>query len=736
MSKKRLVIYNIFSVTLLLIFVSLFSYLLFPLFNRFWIGLKDLGFSLGFFFKEIFQADWDVTPIVNESVYIDGFSFSFLPKDFAYLSKEFDIFFQNFVSEDFWKYYWASATPVLSNLSRVILIVLPFIFLFIFIVNIYMDDHDEAVGVVRKSYRNYLKFKKVLSNIKLNIKDFVNYFMDKSYYRIPLIVSCLFFTNIITIVLGFVSWYLYFFSSFDFSSIWIQITKLVTDISYMFTPYWLPMWIVIGVIVLRKLFLKIAEHRVYKTLDSNEKFVSTYCKISTLFVANMSAGKTKICTDLAITTEDMFFKDALEKMYKISWMFPGFDFRVYEMYLNGCFAARKIINLPTCNNFLEDHIVYKFSNDGDFVITEAEFYDVFRTYTLKEALIDYGKLYFLYTSPCSIITSNYAIRSGIFVYNPKHLISYVNDFRESSLAFYKNSRFSVILDQNNLRAYKKINKRIDYSKALDFGIYAIDEIGKERLNKVELEGIIKAVDEANQKNDGFNKSIKMSRHMATIDFEPFIKFFMTEQRMESVPADLRDLNDSILSINEIERKNLYPFFDFFDWWNSIFIDFFKNIFSRFRANRDDLTFIFQASKDCLHHFYRRITLIENRYNVDVYRMDLISSEGSKTGDCRYHMLLAKSHSKRYSTDAFSDVYNKRGLESLYGIRDLQAYKSEKATVDELKLQNSYFISDLYPEEKKIDEDDEYIEYKYQKKKNKKSKKRPSRVWVSEDELKG
>lgn len=54
----------------------------------------------------------------------------------------------------------------------------------------------------------------------------------------------------------------------------------------------------------------------------------------------------------------------------------------------------------------------------------------------------------------------------------------------------------------------------------------------------------------------------------------------------------------------------------------------------------------------------------------------------------------KIYSKRFSTDCFSDFFTAKALRSLVGIDDLSEYATEKATFDELSMQNSYFVNDL------------------------------------------
>ena len=55
----------------------------------------------------------------------------------------------------------------------------------------------------------------------------------------------------------------------------------------------------------------------------------------------------------------------------------------------------------------------------------------------------------------------------------------------------------------------------------------------------------------------------------------------------------------------------------------------------------------------------------------------------------------KIYARRFSTDCFSDYFNELAKKTKVGLNDYVEYVSEKATVDELKMQNSYFIEALY-----------------------------------------
>lgn len=62
---------------------------------------------------------------------------------------------------------------------------------------------------------------------------------------------------------------------------------------------------------------------------------------------------------------------------------------------------------------------------------------------------------------------------------------------------------------------------------------------------------------------------------------------------------------------------------------------------------------------------------------------------------RYYLADYKIYRDRFSTDCFSDYFNDLALKTKVGLRDYLKYRTSKASVEELKAQNSYFINGLY-----------------------------------------
>ena len=78
-------------------------------------------------------------------------------------------------------------------------------------------------------------------------------------------------------------------------------------------------------------------------------------------------------------------------------------------------------------------------------------------------------------------------------------------------------------------------------------------------------------------------------------------------------------------------------------------------------------------------------------------MDIQVESGTQDGaiiEKKYYLSSKKIYSKRFSTDCFSDFFAEKALRSRVGLDDLREYATEKADMDELSEQNSYFVRDL------------------------------------------
>lgn len=89
----------------------------------------------------------------------------------------------------------------------------------------------------------------------------------------------------------------------------------------------------------------------------------------------------------------------------------------------------------------------------------------------------------------------------------------------------------------------------------------------------------------------------------------------------------------------------------------------------------------------------------NRYGYSILKIE--KERGTMDGKVenkKYFIMNAKIYARRFATDCFSDYFNDMAKRSGAGLNDYREYVNEKATVVELKQQNSYFINALYKED--------------------------------------
>ena len=339
------------------------------------------------------------------------------------------------------------------------------------------------------------------------------------------------------------------------------------------------------------------------------------------------------------------------------------------------------------SNFLFNYDYEKYGYFYDDKLKVVDVWSVIETYT---------QLYFIYVIKSSLIIGNYSIRTDNLIDDLGNFPLWDTDFfHRDSREIDKISRHSHIIDFDALRLGKKVIENNYKKDSFEFGIVLITEIGKERKNTLELKEVKKGEIDANQKNDGFTDCVKMIRHSATVDNFPFVKIVSDEQRPESLGADARDLAE-IITIEDTSKKKLaMPFFTITELLYSFVFNKFVDLYYSYRHMRSDNTLLLYLLKKCtsfLHNYYTRI------YNKFGYStLDILVEKGTMDGrvsEHKYYLMFKKIYSKRFSTDCFSDFFMEKSIKSTLGIDDLEEYKTEKATFDELQKQNSYFINDL------------------------------------------
>jgi hypothetical protein len=465
----------------------------------------------------------------------------------------------------------------------------------------------------------------------------------------------------------------------------------------------IPVWIVLGVIVFDRLRRKIAFSALRRFELRDRGFINSLPIVS-MIVGTMGKKKTTLMTDMALSQVCLFRNTAFNLILDNDLKFPYFPWINLELSLRSAMATREVYNLVTCRKFINSRrdIFEKTKKPSDCFDYDYNRYGLLYNNGLEvvglwDVLETYAQLYFVYIINSSLLITNYSIREDILLNDIGNFPLWNDDFfRRDPCRMQAYSRHSHILDFDAIRLGRKFIEDNPNKDSFDFGILVVTEVGKERGNQVENQGVKKSDGFANQKNDGFNYFLKMIRHSSTIDFFPFVKVFFDDQRPESLGADVRELCNILHILDNSDTALTLPFF----FAEELFYDFvfsrFKNFYSEMRYLRGDNSLIVYAFKTLaskLETYYKRIynTFGYSKFSVGIEQ----GTMDGKVEKHNYYLMSKKIYSRRFSTDCFSDYFAEKTSRSAVGVADVKEYATVKADFEELDSQNSYFVSELF-----------------------------------------
>ncbi len=698
---KRLRVFNItLAVLLSLSFILLGVFQFGSSYLRLFESLGDLWESVRYFFVKILGLNIHVEPTVNNYSEVLNWNI-FLAEDFeAFKTQAADYFSLLFSGENF-SGYMALIGDILVNLAKISAIAIPCVMVFILAIKkIYQSSNTKH----NKDTVPLRVFKWISSKtyqpIKRLIQSFIAFLQEHGWIWKLWAFLWVVQLNLATIIIGFFAFYFYFVVSFKMETIYIQVCKLFIDLQVAVKTIPIVVWLIVGYVMFAKWRKNIALSRLNRFEARNCGFINELPIVS-MSCGSMGKKKTTLITDMALSQEVMFRQKAFDLLQKNDMKFPNFPWICFEQELKACMEHKTVYNLATIKEWikLKRKRFEKHQNEHlqlygyDYKKYGTEYYDGLQISTLFDILERYALLYFIYVIESSLIVANYSIRTdNRFLDSGNFPMWYTNFFPEQLT----DGRHAKILDFDTLRLGKKVIEENPNIGSFEFGVVVISEVGKERGNNLELREMKKGTDETNQKNDLFNAWLKMCRHSATVDNFPFIKVFTDEQRPESWGADARDLCDVIHIVSSGETKLAMPFYTIEDMLSEWAFNGFIGLYYDFRFRRGDNTLLVHILKALTSFIWRRNMRIYNKYGYSILRIE--KERGTMDGKIekkRYFVMSRKIYSRRFSTDCFSDYFNELAKNTKVGLADYREYATEKATVEELKLQNSYFINSLY-----------------------------------------
>ena len=542
------------------------------------------------------------------------------------------------------------------------------------------------------------------------ILNFISYVRDHSrWLKVWILLFCLYF-NVFTILLEFIAYYLYlivglFKMNVDALSLYRQSYKLLLDLSTIvrFVPSFL---LVISAVIIMEY---LARQRGYRTLchrEARNRGMLNERPIVFGYEASMGEGKTLSMTSAGLSFQVELRDRAFEIIVECDFLFPYFKWIKLERDLKLATACHVCYDIPSIRRWMRNKYRKFLKNPCEKTIFGYDFkrYGLFHDDKLKveniwQVLEDYACAYFIYSVQCSLLITNYSVRSD-------EILSDLGNFPRWNQDFFKRnaqlrdaySRRSHIVDYDMFRFGKRVLKDNPNAHALGFGVYLFTEWDKERKNSLQNQELKASEETANQKNDLTDTLLKMIRHAVTIRNRSFVVVIYDLQRAGDWGITGRAIGDVLHIVDKGDMRPVLPFwapFWLFDaFYQNVFYRF-VNVYYRFRHVRsDDVALIHGA-----HGFVSKVKKMrDNVYNVyNSRRMTLEVKSGNLEGAGvkRYQYISSmKDFAARYGTACLETMFARFAEQNKVGIMDLAEYADEMARDDELSQQHSYLQDEI------------------------------------------
>lgn len=593
---------------------------------RLWETLQDFGRSVGYYFCEVFGIPHNITPTVNElsqAVDItaplpdtaDGFKTNAL------------LYFTLLADKSNFNGWLAHIAGVITEITKAAIIFVPCLIAIWFVIKHFYGKHNTKYGqdtVPLRIFKFISRF--TYQPIKRFVRGYIAFINDNGWVKVCWLIACILHLNLASILFGFLAYYFYFATAFEFGTVYTQVIKLFIDLKtpFQYFPYWVLLFLIYP--LFNRWRRRIALGRLRRYEARNCGFINELPIVS-ITCGSMGKKKTTAITDMALSQEVMFRQKAMEILQNNDMKFPYFSWIEFEKELRACMEYGTVYNLATAKDWVRLKRT-RFMRHGN-VDWQLYGYDINRygfTFddglkisTLFDVLGTYAQAYFIYVIESSLIVANYSIRTDNRIIDEGNFPMWLMDFFPRNHR--RESRHAHILDFDILRLGKKVIENNPKAGSFEFGVVAISEVGKERGNNLELKEVKKDKDAANQKNDLFNSWLKMCRHSATVDNFPFIKVFTDEQRPESWGADARDLCDIVKIISTSEQKLALPFYTIEDMISEMAFNKFINLYYDFRFRRGDNTLLVHILKSVTGWLWKRNIRVYNTYGYSVLKIE-------------------------------------------------------------------------------------------------------------------
>ncbi len=617
-----------------------------------------------------------------------------------------------------WSISLINKTVFLNYILDVLLTILDFLRYFIYVPYLVLlallyrlmyfnPSDDESKGGETKARKIYDKLEsKYLKPASKWLFGYVEY-NHKHRWSINLgIVILLFGTGLLAIIIDVVSWYLVWSATLSLAGTEVVLISIVFDLVILLHRMGPFVNIVLLLVVFRWLRRKDARTILKSMQTANEEFRDSL-GISTLLIGPPGTGKTTMMSSMLVDTEKYIREKTLAIMQKYAALFPDYPFKKLEAEIMQAVDLRKIVNRAQAKQMIEKHHD-KWLQEWAYKGAESVF--VGNKYIhLLEAIAYYIQAYLLYSTRKALAIANYSVNFNYDVRktddtkNPDGFFPiYEYDYIDRNHWQIRDriAKYATIENFDWRRLAKKKNPGDDsYWYLNDGAAEAVTEIANERGNKDYVPGDKDDPNKASARNDGYNLSIKIGRHIATIDGQPLIYYFQDTQRLGSLNTDNWETCEDIVQIifrDDIKIPMLLSWLDYgLLKWMQKKVDAF-HLEDRHVRKKNTLT-AYLISKLAKLIYLNRLKM-ENEFGYEEvsYKRESgrTSSDGGDMSRGIYYFIYKKVRADMFATDCYADLFDSQRLKAKNGFMDAPTFKSHRPTIEELKGQESYSVDQL------------------------------------------
>ena len=690
------------------IIFALITIFVFPsAFKRLGEAFRDFGTSFCFYVAEIFGIPLHVAPTVNAYSSVPWTPVVNLPETWEEFTVKWNRYWEVFVTEENLIAYLEALQNVVFYASRIIMIlVVPLILAFYILFQRYfykenVDDESES-----KPLQFFKKMSlKTYHPAKRWMKGFIDFNKENAtYWKLWLLIWAINF-NVITIIVEFLAYYLYFVVSFDLKNLYRQVYKLFCDLSVVIAFVPLVAWIALIIALLEARSRKVGYENLSQYERRNRGFINEL-GIVTYIYAEMGEGKTTMLTDMALSNEVQLRDDALEVILECDMCFPHFPWFKLEKALKEAYGAHVVYDKWSCIRFttaLKERFLQEPCEENIFGYEYGRYPLTFdnKLYVedIWQTIEDYALAYTIYTTQSALIISNYAIRVDSLMNDLGNFPVWDCDFfKRDSRLIDSFSRHSHILDWDMLRFGNQMLKDNPNRYAFGWGVWVGTELDKEAKNTLEQQEMKANVEECNQKNDLMHVLFKMSRHACMVRHRNFVRILADMQRVENITANLRQIGNVALIAERGPKKTALPFYSPYRMFSPALMgvkERLDGVFVQERFLRSDkrlITNLLERLRSVLGRWNMRTV---NMYGTRVLHIEMQSGrmDGS-VRNCKYYISDKKAYSKRNGSDCMVGTFKNRGELNTIGLDDMREFADYIATQDELLYENSYTQKEL------------------------------------------